>query len=97
LFELETSVRKASQQLELAYNTTYGLYNLIRQIIIPLTTENRRFSIEVEVDESYFGGGKKVNAAGDLPTRSPYSGSWNVAGKYESRLLRMLRVIHSLI
>jgi len=55
LFELETSVRKASRQLELIYNTTYGLYKLIRQIIIPLTTENKRFSGENEVDESYFG------------------------------------------
>lgn len=56
LFELETSVRKATQQLELACNTTYGLNNLIRQIIIPLTTEDRRFSGEIEVDKSYFGG-----------------------------------------
>jgi hypothetical protein len=59
LFELETSVRKASQQLELAYNTTYGLYDLIRQIIIPLTMEKKRFKGEIEVDESYFGGRRK--------------------------------------
>jgi len=59
LFELETSVIKASQQIELAYNTNDRLYNLIRQIIIPFTTENRRFSGEIEDDESNFGERRK--------------------------------------
>jgi transposase len=97
LFELETSVRKASRQLELANNTTYGLYNLIRQIISPLTTENKRFSGEIEVERVTSEEEEKVNAAGELPTRSRYSGSWNVEGKCESMLLRMVRAIRSLI
>ena len=71
LFELETSVRKASHQLGLAYNTTYNLYNLIRIVILPLTAGNERFTGEIEVDESYFGGRRKGKrgrgAAGKVP------------------------------
>jgi hypothetical protein len=78
LFEPETLVRKATQQLELVYNTTYGMNTLIQQIIIPLTTENKRFSGKVEVDEVTSEEEEKENAAGERPTSSRYSGSWKV-------------------
>jgi len=77
LFELETSVRKASQQLELAYNTTYGLYDLIRQIILPLTKEKKRFKERLKLMKVPLEGGEKANVARVLPTRSQYSESWN--------------------
>jgi hypothetical protein len=67
------------------------------QIIIALTTENRHFLERVKLMKSIFEGGENVNAAGELPTRSPYSEYWNVLGKYESGSLGMLRVIRSLI
>ena len=81
LFELETSVRKASQQLELAYNTTYGLYSLIRQIIILLTTKNKRFSGEIEVDESYFGGRRKGKRGRGAANKIPVFGILERGGK----------------
>lgn len=81
LFELETSVRKASQQLELAYNTTYGLYDLIRQIIIPLTMEKKRFKGEIEVDESYFGGRRKGNRGRGAANKIPVFGILERGGK----------------
>ena len=81
LFELETSIRKSSQQLELAYNTTYALYNLIRQVIIPLTTESKRFSGEIEVDESYFGGRRKGKRGRGAANKIPVFGILERGGK----------------
>jgi len=83
LFELETSVRKASQQLELAYNTTYGLYDLIRQIILPLTSEKKRFKGEIEVDESYFGGRRKGKRGRGAANKIPVFGILERGGKVE--------------
>ena len=81
MFELETSVRKASQQLGLAYNTTYGLYDLIRQIILPLTKEKKRFKGEIEVDESYFGGRRKGKRGRGAANKIPVFGILERGGK----------------
>lgn len=81
LFELETSVRKAAKQLGLAYNTTYNLNNLIRQVIIPLTKENQRFSGEIEVDESYFGGRRKGKRGRGAANKIPVFGILERGGK----------------
>ena len=65
----------------LAYNTTYGLYKLIRQIIIPLTTENKRFSGEIEVDESDFGGRWKGKCGRGAANKIPVFGILERGGK----------------
>jgi transposase len=70
LFELEPSVRKASQQLELAYNATYSLYNLIRQIIIHHTIKNNGSPVRLKLMKANLAGGETVNAAGELLIRS---------------------------
>lgn len=81
LFELETSVRKASHQLELACNTTYDLDDLIRQIILPLTKEKKRFKGEIEVDESYFGGHRKGKLGRGAADKIPVFGILERGGK----------------
>jgi transposase len=61
LFILEVPVNKACKELELAYNTTHKMDNRIRQCIFKFVSEDGEFlSGEVEMDESYFGGRKKV-------------------------------------
>ena len=72
LFELDTSVREASHQLGLSYNTVYDLFNLFRQSIV-MTESETTFTLsgEIEMDESYFDGRRKGNrgrgAAGKIP------------------------------
>lgn len=61
LFILEVPVNKAYKELELAYNTTHKMDNRIRQCIFKFVSEDDEFlSGEVEMDESYFGGRRKV-------------------------------------
>jgi transposase len=71
LFELDTSVRDSAKQLGLAYNTVYHLNQILRHAIIVTDSDNGSFSGEIERDESYFGGRRKVNhgrgAAGKVP------------------------------
>jgi transposase len=71
LFELDTSVRESAKQLDLAYNTVYHLYQILRYAIVITDTNNQSFSGEIEMDESYFGGRRKGNrgrgAAGKVP------------------------------
>jgi len=71
LFELDTSVREAARQLDLAYNTVYSLHTLIRRAILVTDTESFSLSGEIEMDESYFGGRRKGKrgrgAAGKVP------------------------------
>ena len=71
LFELDTSVREAARQLDLAYNTVYSLNTLIRRAILITDTESFSLSGEIEMDESYFGGKRKGKrgrgAAGKVP------------------------------
>jgi transposase len=58
---LEVPVNKAYKELNLAYNTTHKIYNRIRQCIFKFVSEDDEFlSGEVEMDESYFGGRRKV-------------------------------------
>jgi transposase len=72
LFILEVPVNKAYKELELAYNTTHKMDNRIRQCIFKFVSEDDEFlSGEVEMDESYFGGRRKVKrgrgAKGKIP------------------------------
>ena len=71
LFALDMSVRESAKQLGLAYNTVYYLYQILRQAIVIPESDNRSFSGEIEMDESYFGGRRKGNrgqgAAGKVP------------------------------
>jgi transposase len=71
LFELDTSVREAARQLDLAYNTVYSLHTLIRRAILITDTESFSLTGEIEMDESYFGGRRKGKrgrgAAGKVP------------------------------
>jgi len=65
------SVREASKQLGLAYNTVYNIQSLIRRAILATDANASSFSGEIEMDESYFGGRKKGKrgrgAAGKVP------------------------------
>ena len=71
LFEIDTSVRDASKQLGLAYNTVYNIHSLIRRAILTADANASSFSGEIEMDESYFGGRRKGKrgrgAAGKVP------------------------------
>jgi hypothetical protein len=61
LLELETSARQSAKQLGLAFNTVYHLYQIFRHAIFLNDTDNTSFSREIEMDESYFGGGREGN------------------------------------
>lgn len=72
LFELELSVRKIAEQMNLSYNTTYNAVETIRYSILAHAEDaSDLFSGEIELDESYFGGRRKGNrgrgAAGKVP------------------------------
>ena len=62
LFELEQSVRKIAEQMNLAYNTAYKAIETIRYAIIAHAEDAiDLLSGEIELDESYFGGRRKGN------------------------------------
>jgi len=72
LFELELSVRKMSEQMNLAYNTVYRAIQNIRYAILAHAEDaSDLLGGEIELDESYFGGRRKGNrgrgAAGKVP------------------------------
>jgi len=72
LFELELSVRKMSEQMNLAYNTVYrAIQNIRCSILAHAEDASNLFGGEIELDESYFGGRRKGNrgrgAAGKVP------------------------------
>ena len=73
--------QKSFKATRTAYNTTYSLYNLFRQIIVPLTRENKRFSGEIEVDESYFGGRRKGKRGRGAANKIPVFGILERGGK----------------
>lgn len=78
LFEIDTSVRDASKQLGLAYNTVYNIHSLIRRAIFTADANASSFSGEIEMDESHFGGrrkGKRGRGAAGKAYRS--SVFWN--------------------
>jgi transposase len=72
LFELELSVRKMAEQMNLAYNTVYQAVRKIRcSILAHAPGANDLMDSEIELDECYFGGRRKGNrgrgAAGKVP------------------------------
>jgi transposase len=72
LFELELSVRKMAEQMNLAYNTVYQAVRKIRcSILAHAPGANDLMDGEIELDECYFGGRRKGNrgrgAAGKVP------------------------------
>lgn len=72
LFELELSVRKITEQMNLSYNTVYHAIETIRYSILAHAEDAPGLlSGEIELDESYFGGQRKGNrgrgAAGKVP------------------------------
>jgi uncharacterized protein YdaU (DUF1376 family) len=61
LFILEVPVNKDYKKLELACNTTHNMDNRIRQCIFKFFLEEADFlNRKLEMDESYFGGRRKV-------------------------------------
>lgn len=72
LFELELSVRKMAEQMNLAYNTVYRAVRTIRYSILAHASDANDLMVgEIELDESYFGGRRKGTrgrgAAGKVP------------------------------
>lgn len=72
LFELEQSVRKIAEQMNLSYNTAYhGIQTIRYSILAHAQDAAGLLSGEIELDESYFGGRRKGNrgrgAAGKVP------------------------------
>ena len=72
LFELELSVRKMAEQMNLSYNTVYNAVRVIRcAILVHASDANELMDGEIELDECYFGGQRKGNrgrgAAGKVP------------------------------
>ena len=72
LFELELSVRKMAEQMNLSYNTVYKAVQTIRYSILSNSDDaHDLLGGEIELDESYFGGRRKGNrgrgAAGKVP------------------------------
>jgi transposase len=72
LFELELSVRKMSEQMNLSYNTVYQAVQKIRLAILAHAPDAEELlDGEIELYESYFGGHRKGNrgrgAAGKVP------------------------------
>ena len=72
LFELELSVRKMAEQMNLAYNTVYQAVKTIRYSILTHASDANDLMVgEIELDESYFGGRRKGprgrGAAGKVP------------------------------
>ena len=72
LFELELSVRKMAEQMNLAYNTVYHAVRKIRCSILAHACDAKQLmNGEIELDECYFGGRRKGNrgrgAAGKVP------------------------------
>ena len=72
LFELELSVRKIAEQMNVAYNTVYNSVQKIRCAILSHASDAYDLMDgEIELDECYFGGRRKGNrgcgAAGKVP------------------------------
>jgi len=72
LFILEVPVTKACKELGLAYNTTHKMDNWIRQRIFKFISEDGEYlSGEVEMDESLFGGRRKVKRGRGAKSKIP--------------------------
>ena len=88
LFELDTSVREAAKQLDLAYNTAYNLFYLFRRAIAATDTEGFSFSGEIEMDESYFGGRRKGKRGRGAAGKIPVFGILERGGKVRVEVVR---------
>src|SRR4030042_533745 len=59
-FALELSANRAASELGLSYKTVRGRYMTFRRKIAEYSVENfRKLCVELEIDETYFGGKKK--------------------------------------
>jgi transposase len=89
LFILEVPVNKAYKELELAYNTTHKIYNRIRQCIFKFVSEDDEFlSGEVEMDESYFGGRRKVKRGRGAKGKIPVFGILEREGRVKVEIVK---------
>ena len=89
LFELDTSVREAAHQLDLSYNTVYGLFDLFRQSIVSTDSETSfTLSGEIEMDESYFGERRKGNRGRGAAGKTPVFGILERGGKVRVEVVR---------
>ena len=87
LFELDTSVRESIKRLGLAYNTVHNLYQILRHAIVIADTNFPTFSSEIEIDEPYFGGRRKVNIGGGAAGKVPIFGILERGGKVTVEVL----------
>ena len=82
LFELELSVRKMAQQMDLAYNTVYQAVRKIRcAILAHAPGANDLMAGEIELDECYFGGRRKGNRGRGATGKVPVFGILERNGK----------------
>ena len=92
-FILEVPVNKAYKELELAYNTTHKMDNRIRQCIFKFVSEDGEFSGgEVEMDESYFGGRRKVKRGREAKGKVPVFGILDRKGKVKVEIVKDVKV-----
>ena len=89
LFELDTSVREATHQAGLSYNTGYDLFGLFGQSIVR-TDSDPSFTLsgEIEMDESYFGGRRKDNRGRGGAGKIPVFGILERGGKVRVEVVR---------
>ena len=87
LFELDTSVREAAKQLDLAYNTVYDLFTLFRRAIAATDTDGFSLSGEIEMDESYFGGRRKGKRGRGDAGKIPVFGILERGGKVRVEII----------
>jgi len=81
LFELDTSVREASKQLGLAYNTVYNIHSLIRKAIPQLMRMPPHSPARLKWMNRPSEGEEKENADMGRQERFLYSASWNGEAK----------------
>jgi transposase len=92
-FILEVPVNKAYKELELAYNTTHKMDNRIRQCIFKFVSEGGEFlGGEVEMDESYFGGRRKVKRGRETKGKIPVFGILDRKGKVKVEVVKDVKV-----
>jgi transposase len=82
LFELEISVRKMAQQLNLSYPAVYKAVSTIRRAILAHAADAESLlGGEIELDESYFGGKRKGKRGRGAAAKIPVFGILERAGQ----------------
>jgi transposase len=90
LFELDTSVREAANQLDPSLKTFYDLFDIFRRSIISLDIDTSfTLSGEIEMDECYFGGRRKGNRGQSAAGKIPVFGILGRGGKSGLELCKM--------